>query len=391
MNTIPTIQTTCENNNMLDPHTQRSVNTVKIVDVDPFFYPHYGGIEHRMHDTSKLLAERGHDVTILTGQLPGTPEEEESNGYKILRLRSRLINIYNPPFISSKGVLEAIQSMDPDIVNYNYRWAPSYNKDLKRYDGKKVFTYHNMWGEGIGFQATLSEINDNFFRKILETFDHIICVSDFVKNDLVRRGIDPLTLTTVPTCLNSFPEMTQTEGDYILSLGRLVKTKGLSDLIEAMRYVDEKLIICGTGPEEKHLRKLIEKNDLSDKIEMKGWVSEEEKIDLMSKCKLFVMPSLFESFGLAALELMSFGRPIVCTDVNGLPDTVGDGGIITKTKDPKGLADAINDLLQNKEKRIELGKNARVQAEKYNWPENITKIEDVYRNVIDGVYRRPQN
>ncbi|MDR2866970.1 MAG: glycosyltransferase family 4 protein [Methanomassiliicoccaceae archaeon] len=355
---------------------------MRIVDVNPFFYPYMGGIEHRMHDTSRLLAERGHDVTILTGRLPGTAETEERDGYKVVRLRSRLINIYNPPFISSKDVLETLNKMDADIVNYNYRWAPSYNKDLRRYEGKKVFTYHNMWGEGMGLTGKISEFQDNRFRKCLCTFDHIICVSDFVREDLTRRGVPKEVTTAVPSCLNSFPDISDEEGDFILSLGRLVKTKGLDHLIEAMKNVNAKLIMCGKGPEEKHLKKLISKCGLENKIELRGYVSEEEKAKLMGTCKFFVMPSLFESFGLAAVELMSYGRPMICTNVNGLPDTVKDGGLIVPPKDPKALSDAMNRLLVDADERKRLAKAARAQAETFNWIDNITKIEDVYKKVI---------
>ncbi|MCL2785809.1 MAG: glycosyltransferase family 4 protein [Methanomassiliicoccaceae archaeon] len=355
---------------------------MKIVDVNPFFYPFAGGIEHRMHDTCRLLAERGHDVTILTGRLPDTEEREERDGYKIVRLKSRLINVYNPPFISSKNVLETLNELDADIVNYNYRWAPSYNKDLAGYKGKKVFTYHNMWGEGTGLTGKISEIQDNRFRKCLNTFDHIICVSDFVRNDLIRRGIPEERTTTVPSCLCSFPDVGNGDGDFILSLGRLVRTKGLDHLVKAMKNVDTKLVICGKGPEAGRLAKMIERNDLSDRIEMKGYVSEEEKAHLMGSCKFFVMPSLFESFGLAAVELMSYGRPVVCTNVNGLPDTVRGGGVIVSPGDPEALADAMNGLLDNVDRREELAKAARAQAEIFNWDDNITKIEKVYENVI---------
>ena len=356
---------------------------MRIVDVNPFFYPFMGGIEHRMHDTCKLLAERGHDVTILTGRLPGTPETEERDGYNIVRLRSRIINIYNPPFISSKNVLETLNGLDADIVNYNYRWAPSYNKDLMRYTGKKVFTYHNVWGEGTGLTGWLSGMQDNRFRKCLETFDHIICVSDFVRSDLIRRGIPENRTTSVPSCLNLFPDVRDDEGDFILSLGRLVRTKGLDDLIEAMRHVDAKLIICGKGPDMGRLIRKIEKNGLGDKIEMRGYVSEEEKAELMGTCKFFVMPSLFESFGLAAVEAMSYGRPMICTNVNGLGDTVGDGGIIVPAKDPNALARAMNMLLDDDDDmRLNIGKAARARAETFSWNDNITKIEEVYKNVI---------
>lgn len=351
---------------------------MRFVDVNPFFYPYKGGIERRMHDTARILAARGHDVTVLTSRLPDTDEEEVTEwGYRIVRLPSKFINIYNPPYVTSKNVLETLVSMDADVVNYNYRWAPSYNKDLKKYDGRKVFTYHNMWGEGIGLQAKLSEINDDSFRSTLETFDHIVCVSDYVRNDLIRRGIPAEKTSTVPTCMDMPRLRKMPEKDYILSLGRLVATKGLEYMIEAMRDVDCRLIVCGKGPEEKNIQRAVDKFDLHDKVEIRGYVSDEEKADLIDSCKMFVMPSLFESFGLAALEVMSHGKPLVYSSVNGLPETVGDGGIGVPPKDPRAISDAINRLLSDDALRERKGIAARTQAETYTWDRHIGNLERI--------------
>ena len=361
---------------------------MKIVDVNPFFYPFEGGIEHRMHDTSRLLSQKGHDVTVLTSRLPNTEKEETvPDGYKVLRLDSKFINVYNPPFVTSKNILETIESLDPDIVNFNYRWAPSYTKDLKRYDGKKVFTYHNVWGEGTGIQGFFSMMNDNRFKKCLSTFDHIIAVSDFVRNDLISLGHAPGSVTTIQTGLSKFPDLDKSsEKDFILSLGRQVKTKGLKYLVEAMKDVDQKLIMCGKGPESARLSRQIKKLGLEDKVEMRGWVSNDEKEELMASCKLFVMPSLFESLGLAAIEMLSYGKPVVCTDVNGLPDTVREGGVIVPPKDPQALANAINRMLNNDDDRRKKGESAAARAQAYRWDDLIPKIEEVYLKVISGEY-----
>ena len=352
--------------------------------MNPFFHPYLGGIEARLLDTCRLLAAKGHDVTMVTGRLPNTEPEEEMDGFRIIRLESRFIDIYNPPFISSKNVLETVESLNADVVNYHYRWAPSYNKDMGAYKGKKVFTYHNMWGEGTGLTGKFSMYNDNRFRKYLETFDHIVCVSNFVRDDIVARGFAPDEVSVIPSCLNSLPEMSDTEGDFILSLGRLVKTKGLDYLMDAMQNIDCKLIICGKGPELKRLNKLVRKYNIGDKIEIKGWVSEEEKEKLMSTCKLFIMPSLFESLGIAALEVMSYGRPIVCTDVNGLPETVGNGGIIIPPKNSQAIADAVNSLLKNNEKRKEFSAAARAQTENFLWESHIGDLEKLYQSIIEN-------
>ena len=358
---------------------------MKIVDVNPFFYPFQGGIEHRIHMTSKLFAKRGHDVTVVTAQLPNTSQYEETDeGYKIVRVPARFLNIYNPPYVSSKNVLKTLNSINGDIVNYHYRWAPSFNKDLAKYAGKKVFTYHNMWGEGVGLQAKLSEMNDNRFRKVLDTFDHIVAITNCVKDDLVSRGINGEKITVIDNCLETFPEISNEEGDFILNLGRMVGTKGLPYLVEAMKQVDSKLIICGKGPESKKVEKLIKKYKLENKIEIKGWVSEEEKIRLMSTCKFFVMPSIFESYGLAALEVLSYGRPIVCTDVNGLPGNVKDAGYYVKPKDVDGLAFAMNKMLNEPDLRKQLSENAIKVTRAFTWDDQIVKTENLYKKVISS-------
>ena len=339
------------------------METLSIVEANPYFLPHLGGIENRMHVTSKHFAERGHDVTVLTAQLPGTPAEE---------------------YVTSSGVLDALNRISPDIVNYNYRWAFSFDGEVSRYTGKKVFTYHNMWGEGVGYQRYISEANDALYRKKLDRYDHIVAVTDYVRDDLIRRGIDSSRVTAVDNCLDVVPDITRTEGDFILSLGRLVATKGLDYLIEAMRDVDYRLIICGTGPEEKTIRRLVSKYGLEDRVEIRGWVSEEEKNRLMDTCRFFVMPSIYESYGLAALEVMSYGKPIVCTDVDGLPGNVKDAGLYVKPKDPRGLAEGINRLLSDNACRAELSENALKVSRAVTWDQQILKLEGLYRSVVDG-------
>jgi glycosyltransferase involved in cell wall biosynthesis len=355
--------------------------------VNPFFFPYRGGIERRMDDLAKRLSEKGHDVTILTSRLPDTEEEEKSpSGYRIVRLKSRFMDVYNPPYVSTPGVLDALDSLDADVVNYNYRWAPSWNGALGRYSGPKLFTCHNMWGEGIGAAAKLSEFNDGrFMKKVLPSFSHVACVSRYVQKETIARGWPAEKTSFVPCCLSGEPETnTAPEGDYILSLGRIVKTKGLKYMVEAMKDVDSKLIICGKGPESKNLGRQISRLGLQDRIEMRGFVEEDEKNRLMDGCKFFVMPSLFESFGLAAIELMSHRRPIISTDVNGLPDTVGKGGITVPPKDPAALAEAMNRLLSDGGLREKMGELALEQAKSYSYGRFVPKYEKILEDVAAG-------
>ena len=337
-----------------------------------------------MHRTATLLSQRGHEVIILTGRLPDTPEEEKTpEGYRIIRLKSDFINIYNPPYIRSHGVLETLNSLDADIVNYNYRWAPSYNKALDRYRGKKIHTVHNTWHEGSGLAGTVSAINDDLFWKKMLRYDRIVTVSDSIRDDLIERGAPVDKLYTIPTCGDVKDYVPMEEEDFILSIGRLVKVKGLKYLVEAMKDVDCKLLICGKGPEEKNLRKQVSRLNLEDRVEILGYISEEKKAELIGKCKMVVMPSLYEAFGMVAVEVMSQKKPVISTNVNGLPETVGDGGLLVDPKDPKALSDAINRLLDDDGFRRELGIKARRQAEYYDWSNHIDGYERFLLDTIE--------
>ncbi len=361
------------------------MESMRIVQSNPYFFPYMGGIERVLHSSSKWLAKMGHDVTILTAQLPGTPAEEETDdGYRIVRLPSKFYNIYNPPYVRTKGVLEYLERERPDIVNHNYRWAPSFDNDVIRYGGKKIYTCHNIWGEGIGYQRVASEINDRMFMRKLDAFDHIVTVSDWLREETIRRGVPADRVTTIENCLDELPELNPERGDFILSLGRLVAVKGLDYLVEAMRDVDCKLIMCGRGPETKRLERQIAKYGLQDRIEIKGWVSEEEKVRLMGTCRFFVMPSLYEAYGIAAIEALSYGRPIVCTDVGGLPGTVKDAGYLVKPRDSKGLAEGINRLLDDDALLEDLSQRAIRVARDVTWEKQTVRMENLFRRVISG-------
>jgi len=345
--------------------------------VNPFHYPFLGGIEHRVHHISKRLAKK-HEMIVLTSQLEGTSKEEVIDGYRVVRLPSRYIDIYNPPFVSTKGLTEALKGLEPDLVDFHYRWAPDYNKIARSWPGKKVFTFHNTFGEGVGITRLPSLVNDQMLKRHLKKFPKVICVSEFVKKDLDRRGFDPMRTVAIPNGIEIPCSATQKEEDFILFMGRLVNTKGLEYLVKAMRSVDSKLIICGGGPLQAKLEKQIEKNGLQGKVEMTGRVCEERKCELLSSCKLFVMPSIFESYGIAVAEAMSYGKAIVATDVGGLPEVVKNGGLLCKAKDSTDLAGKIRTLLEDDAQRQIKAKQSIELAQSYTWDSLAPKVEQEY-------------
>jgi glycosyltransferase involved in cell wall biosynthesis len=355
---------------------------MRIVQLNPFHYPFMGGIEHRIHHMSKRLAKK-HEVIVVTSRLEGTKKEESMDGYRVLRLDSKFIGNYNPPYVSSKGVLDALQSLKPDIVDFHYRWAPSYTRQVMRYDGKVVFTYHNTYGEGKGAMSVISHLNDWSFMRKMRSFERIVCISDFVRQDNARHGFPIERMSVVPNGVEMPEEGSRDEG-FILSLGRMVHTKGLEYALQAMRNVDGKLIMAGAGPERERMEALSKRLGLNDKVEIIGHVSEVKKKELFTACSLFVMPSLFESYGIAAAEAMSFGKVVVASRVGGLPEVVADCGVLVPPRDPTALARAINTLMADPKLRHELGQRARARASLYSWDNVADLLEKVYLQVVDG-------
>lgn len=340
---------------------------MKIVHVNPYFYPSRGGIEHRIHSVCSVLG-RNNEVTVVTSRLPGTNPHEDMGAYDIIRLESKFYGNYNPPYVVSKGLKETLDELSPDIVDFHYRWAPSYTRAMASYKGKKVFTWHNSYGEGEGpLQRTASIINDRLFLKRLKDYDAFTCISGYIRDQLLSLKISSDKLHVIENGVYLPSQVSGKEDGFILFVGRLVATKGVNYLLQAMKDIDAPLKICGKGPETDRLKSLATELGVDDKVDFLGYVSDEERDRLLDRCTLYVMPSTFEAYGIAVAEAMAHRKAVVCSNVGGLPEVVRDSGVLVPPRDPKRLAEAINYLLESQEERQRLGERAAKLAEEYSW------------------------
>jgi len=354
---------------------------LRIVEVNAFHYPFIGGIENRLHHICRRLGKE-HEVFVLTSRLPGTAEREEMDNYTVIRLPSRYLNIYNPPYVRISKVREALDELRPDVVDLHYRWSGSLIKGVLGYEGPKIYTCHNTLGEGVGLTHYASELNDRIFLRHLHKFDRVVCVSDYMRRDVAARGYSEDRLLTIYNGVD-IPEKTSQDGDYILSLGRLVRLKGLDCLIRAMQHTNCHLRVCGEGPERKNLERLSQHLGLTDRIDFMGWISEEEKKRMLCECRMFVIPSVHEAYGMVAAEAMSYGKPVIASNTGGLPEVVGDAGILVPPQDEKALAEAINALGQDVSRRAQLGNAAKERMRAFSWDEMAKRTLQTYQDVMD--------
>ena len=175
------------------------------------------------------------------------------------------------------------------------------------------------------------------------------------------------------------------------TVANLFPRKGYEYLIEALVEVKETFsnlccFIVGEGSEsyQKKLVGLVEERGLSSHIYFVGF--QEDVYDFLNAFDLFVLPSLMEGFGIALLEAMAMSKPIVASNVGGVPEVITDceTGILVPSKDPKALASAIIRMLVDNDMRNRLGRAAREIIEsKFTQDIAIKRIQNFYSVVMD--------
>jgi glycosyltransferase involved in cell wall biosynthesis len=184
--------------------------------------------------------------------------------------------------------------------------------------------------------------------------------------------------------LNVVPE----ERDYILFLSRIdIYTKGLDVLVGAFEklsnhYPSLKLILAGYEFDKVDTLLSGMKPSLREGIQYAGFVSGEEKIDLLSKAKLFVMPSRHESSPISILEAAACAKPVIVSDIPELGFVSESGfGLSFPSGSMDGLAANIDLLLREAETRADMGRKGREYAGQFLWDGIALQFEDALRHI----------
>ncbi|MBC7261777.1 MAG: glycosyltransferase family 4 protein, partial [Chloroflexi bacterium] len=173
---------------------------------------------------------------------------------------------------------------------------------------------------------------------------------------------------------------------YILYVGSEDPRKNLATLIQAFKIVQQqrpsaRLIKAGAahfGAQREELRALVAQLELEDKVHFLDRVPEEDLPLLYNAADVFVLPSLYEGFGLPALEAMSCGTPVVAAERASLPEVVGEGGVLVDPVDPRALAHVLASLLSDPECRAAASQAALQQAAQFSLERQAEETLNVY-------------
>ncbi|MEM4255263.1 MAG: glycosyltransferase family 4 protein [Candidatus Norongarragalinales archaeon] len=384
---------------------------MRLLMLNPFYYPYSGGTEKHLFEACRRLA-RKHEVTVLTSMLPHTKREEEFQGVRIVRMPAAVLTWLPHPLpppvplylLPWPDLVE--EAKQADVVHIHNRFVYSMfeiftvKKILKK---KLALTLHNARPQGIDLPTDLvgGLYDDVYGRKIMQNCDAIAGVSKNtlditvpegtrVPMQVVYNGVDTGAFNPRNSGQRILKDLVGAEGkEIVLTVCRLVEQKGLDYLLDAIPLVDKELggkahfVLLGRGPLLEHLQAKAKKLGVEEKISfLAERFSEKDLAALYAACDCFVLPSLWEPFGIVVVEAMATGKPVVGTDIGGIPEIIehGKNGFLVQPRDARALAQRITFLLQNKKTARKMGAEGRkIAVKKFTWDETAKSYEKFYR------------
>jgi glycosyltransferase involved in cell wall biosynthesis len=384
---------------------------LRIIQVTHTFLPdHIGGRETHVYKLSKALQRRGHEVTVLTGG--NRRGVENYKGLRVIRCPTLPIRLSRFPstliYRAAPDIFFRLLGEEADIVHaHDYAHFSTDAAALACTLAKKplVVTVHGFLPATRPTRALLSLYDRLVGRFSLRTAEAIIAVSKTQSQDLLRRGVipdsdrDKIAIVpngidfnqVIPAAKSSFRQRYSIGEDdkLVLAVGRLIKRKGFSRLIEIAQDLLEKeksLKIAIVGPDGGYQAKLEEMTSslgLGDSILFTGAIPEMTLTQAYTDADLVVIPSEYEGLPTTLLEAMAHGKPVVATNVGGICEVIENyrDGILVSPNNEE-LSNGILHVLSNQGFSEEIARNGRVKAQAYDWDRITDRILTIYDKSI---------
>lgn len=337
----------------------------------------WGGAQRYVYDLATAAKEKGHEVLVVSG-VPGALTErlaEAGIATELVASMERDIRLLGE-LRSFRALLVIVRSFRPDVLHANSSKAGGLGALAGRIARvpRIVFTSHG-WA--------FNEQRPRWQKAAIALFHYAtvllshrtICVSHGLALDaawmpfvgkrlsVVHNGIDPVPLKTRDMArMRLAPDLVRDCPDalWVGCVAELHPTKGLDVLIEAFaeiayEFPDVVLVIIGDGQEWTHLAKLVQINNLPERIVLTGFVP--DAVSYLPALDLFALPSRSEALGYVLLEAGTAALPAIGTRVGGIPEILEDreSGLLVPKDDQQALAEALRTLLKDPELRTKLG------------------------------------
>jgi glycosyltransferase involved in cell wall biosynthesis len=372
---------------------------MKVVHVAPFYHPVVGGVEDVVKHVAEYMSGRGHEVYVVTynrlrvGGIGSLPREEVINGVKVIRLKPAITwshGSYSPE------LPQVVKALKPDIVHVHVWRHPHVFQvaKLRRETGFKAVLhghapFHKLDQLGVATWA-YHRLADMFGRNYLRTYDKYVALTRHEASIVKGLGLDEGKIEVIPNGVEEdrcSVNSSAKDENRVLYLGRISKSKNITLLLKAMKYVtrevrDAKLTLA--GPDEGLVHGMLnyaERHGIS--VQYLGEVSEDLKHRLYLESAVYALPSLYEPFGITLLEAGIHGTPSVITGNGGQVEAAPPNlASLWAEPKPEKYGEAITTLLTDEELRKRLGAQAREWAQKHVWSKILPKYEKLYSELL---------
>jgi glycosyltransferase involved in cell wall biosynthesis len=373
--------------------------------INTFYPPWRGGAETYVKNLAENLARMGHEVRVVAAHQPLSPGEYFQDGVLVKRLKSAGM-FYGVPIIPE--LLQYLVSIDADLIHVNF--PNPFNATIGALASiiKKipaVLTWHNDLPSVTKLAGSIVRIHDDLAAPIyLKHYDSIITTSNIYhkKSKMLRKfqnktrtifnGVDCKRFNPDVYAEDIKSDLEIKDSKVILFVAALTKWhryKGLDILIEAfslIRDMDIKLLVVGGGGLKSEYEAYTKSVNLTDKVVFVGEVSDYLLPKYYSIADMLVLPSKdrSEGFGLTILEANASGKPVIGSNIGGIPGilTDNDNGILVPPNNPNLLADAICRLSNDDKLRERMGERGRQIAIKHDWSRVAAETEKIYFELL---------
>ncbi len=314
-----------------------------------------------LRNLEKIDRKNEYLILLPAPPLGDLPKEREGWKYKILKPKRLWTQIALPLALYTA-------KQKPDIFFSPTHYIPRFSPvkrvvtifDLSFLHFPQMFKRSDLWKL------------KNWTKYSIKNADHIITISNFSKQDIIKQyKIDKKKITVAYPGFDQeiFHPMGNKKDNYIIYIGTIQPRKNLVRLIEAVSRIDNlKLVVVGKqGWKYEETLAAPKRFGVEDRVQFLGFVPTEQLSDLISSSLAFIQPSLYEGFGIPVVEAMACGVPVLVSNVSSLPEIIGKAGLTFDPLSIDQIEQAIRTIISDNKLRARYSKLGLEQVKRYSW------------------------
>ncbi|WP_082892577.1 glycosyltransferase [Rossellomorea aquimaris] len=366
-----------------------------------------GGLSRHVFDLANNLVKKGKHVHVLTTRSHNALPLENMEGVTVHRVHP--LHPYEEDFFKwvfdlNQAFIDYAHSLIKDekiTLIHAHDWIVSTSAiKLKEYYTIPLITtiHATEHGRNQGIYTELQQKIHLEEQLLIQASDHIIVCSEHMKEEVNSLFTVKSPMVVIPNGveLDQLDQMTALYSHenisvpYFFSIGRMVHEKGFETIIRVASSLKARgymvsFVIAGKGPMLEQYRQLVINERVDDMVEFVGYISDEKRNSYLKNCLAVIFPSLYEPFGIVALEAMAFRKGVVASNIGGLKSIVKheQTGLLFEPNEEQGLLTQLVSLLEYPDKSSQLGKRGYKMAKSmFSWDRIADQTKHVYEDVL---------